>query len=175
MPYSTLTILKLYTPSESAGPATIISSASSSSRDTVIGRPLASTGTLLLCPKTKTAVPLGSVGDLYLSGPCLSSGFLYRQDLDSAFFISHPTYGRLFKTGDRGRLVKDGRGESVFEVLQNKDGEMEVKASEKQSTSGTESVASMVDSFTEAGVLEGDKEIDIADANVLSLVGGKSN
>lgn len=172
MPYSTLTITKLYTPLHSTGPATIISSASSSTRATVIGSPLPATGVLLLCPKTKTAVPLGSVGDLYISGPCLPSGFLHRPDLDAVFFLSHPTtYGRLFRTGDRGRLVKDSRGEFVVEVLQSKDGKMEDKASEGRSTSGRESVASMVDSFTEAGVLEGDKEIDIADANVLSLVG----
>lgn len=170
-PYGDLTILKLYTPPNNTGPAAFISTASSQARDTVIGSPLPTTGALLLCPKTKMSVPLGSVGDLYISGPCLPSGFLHRPDLDVEFFISHSVYGRLFKAGDRGRVVRDSRGEFVVEVLQSKDGEMEIQASEGQSSSGRESVASMVDSFTEVGVLEGDKEADIADANVLSLVG----
>lgn len=170
-PYSTLSILKLYTAPDSAGPVGIISPASSSTRETVIGGPLLTTAALLLCPKTKTPVPLGSVGDLYISGPCLPSGFLNRPDLDATFFFSHSTYGRLFRTGDRGRLVKDSRGEFAVEVLQDEDGETKVKALEGQSTSGRDSVASMVDSFTEASELEGDKETDTTDANVLSLVG----
>jgi non-ribosomal peptide synthetase component F len=169
-PYSMLTVLKLYAPPNSAAPATFITYVSSTTRDTVVGSPLPTTGALLLCPKTKMPVPLGSVGDLYISGPCLPSGYLNRPDLDAVFFLSHSVYGRLFDTGGRGRLVRDSRGELVVEVLKQMEGEIAVQASEGQS-SGRESVASMVDSFTEVGMLEGDKEVDIADANVLSLVG----
>ncbi|KAI4745378.1 acetyl-CoA synthetase-like protein [Aureobasidium sp. EXF-12298] len=167
--YSPLRALRLYAAANDTMLTGIISNTSLSIRNSIIGSPLPATSALLLNPRTRAPVPIGAVGDLYISGTGLPSGYLNRPDLDATVFFLHPVYGRLFKTGDRGRLVKDSRGDFVLDLV--KDGmsaNMEVL---EESTDGRESVASMVDSFTEACVLESEEKIDIADANVLSLIG----
>lgn len=166
--YSPLTVLKLYTASNDNILTGIISSASSLSRGSIIGSPLQTTSALLLHTQTRTSVPLGAVGDLYISGAGLPSGYLNRPDLDAAVFFLHPVYGRLIKTGDRGRLVKNGKGELVVDLVKDMNAKLDVM---EESADGRESVASMVDSFTEACVLESEEKIDVAEANVLSLIG----
>ncbi|KAI4761094.1 acetyl-CoA synthetase-like protein [Aureobasidium sp. EXF-3400] len=167
--YSPLRVLKLYTASNDNILTGIVSNTSSSTRGSLIGSPLSGTNNLLLHPKTRSSVPLGAVGDLFISGSGLPSGFLNRPDLDATVFFLHPVYGRLLKTGDRGRLVKNGRGEFVVDLAKGNTG---AEAKEVQScVSGRNSVASMVDSFTEACELESEEKIDIAEANVLSLIG----
>jgi acyl-CoA synthetase (AMP-forming)/AMP-acid ligase II len=106
---------------------------------------------------------------LYISGSGLPSGYLNRPDLDAKVFFLHPVYGRLLKTGDRGRLIKNGRGEFVVDLVKKSES-LKVDILE-ESTDRRESVASMVDSFTEACVLESEEKIDVTDANVLSLIG----
>jgi acyl carrier protein len=57
-------------------------------------------------------VPHGLVGQLYLSGVSLARGYLNRPDITADCFIPNP-YGsigsRLYKTGDRVRLNRDGQ------------------------------------------------------------------
>jgi non-ribosomal peptide synthetase component F len=167
--YSPLTVLKLYTAPDNTILTGIISSVSSLSRGSIVGSPLPTTSALLLHPQTKDSVPLGAVGDLYISGSGLPSGYLNRPDLDAKVFFLHPVYGRLLKTGDRGRLIKNGRGEFVVDLVKKSES-LKVDILE-ESTDRRESVASMVDSFTEACVLESEEKIDVTDANVLSLIG----
>jgi non-ribosomal peptide synthetase component F len=166
--HSPLRVLKLYTASKDNIVTGIVSNASSLTRDSVIGSPLPTRSALLLYPKTKSSVPLGAVGDLYISGAGLPSGYLNRPDLDAAVFLSHPAYGRLFRTGDRGRLVKNGIGEFVVDLVKDMSAKVNVL---EAGTDRRESVASMVDSFTEACELESEEKVDVADANVLSLIG----
>lgn len=169
--YSPLTVLKLYTAPTPSIPTGITSPVSSSTRDSIVGSPFPAASALLLNPATMTAVPLGAVGDLYVSGPSLPSGYMNRPDLDATAFILHPVYGRLLRTGDRGRLVKNGSGDLVVDLVSDlKDADVEVKEG-AVSVDGSHSVASMVDSFTEASVLESEEKLDIAEANVLSLIG----
>ncbi|KAI5245430.1 acetyl-CoA synthetase-like protein [Aureobasidium subglaciale] len=167
-PYRSLTLLHLYTPLGCSISATVLH-VDPALRSTIIGSPHPTTSLLLLDPVTKSPVPIGAVGDLYISGPQLSSGFLNRPDLDATHFYTSSTYGRLYKTDKRGRLVKDQNGEFVVEVLRE---EHDIEAEVKEEESADEgSVASMVDSFTEAGVVADDKEMDVTEANVLSLIG----
>lgn len=168
--YSPLTVLRLYTTPTDSILTGIISPVSSSTRDSIIGSPLFGTSALLLDPATRAAVPLGAVGDLYISGAGLPSGYLNRPDLDAAAFLVHPVYGRLYKTGDRGRLVKNGIGELVVDLVQDSR-TVNVEVKETESVDGRDSVASMVDSFTEASVLESEEKLDVTEANVLSLIG----
>ena len=82
-----------------------------------IGRQGVSIGSLL--PNTTGYVldqhylpaPIGVAGELYLGGPKLSRGYIGRPDLTTAAFHSLPSLphaGRLYKTGDRVRWLRDG-------------------------------------------------------------------
>ena len=168
--YSPLTVLKLYTAPTNPILTGIVSPVSSSTRDSIIGSPLPGTSVLLLHSTTGDTVPLGAVGDLYITGAGLPSGYLIRPDLNAGAFLVHPVYGRLYKTGDRGRLVKNGSGELVVDLVKSV-GSLDVEVKEIESVDGRDSVASMVDSFTEASVLESEDKIDVTEANVLSLIG----
>lgn len=76
-----------------------------------IGRPVANAEVYLL-DKNQKIVPWGAVGEIYVGGPSLADGYLYRPDLTEKAFISHPfdrgTNKKLYKTGDLGRFKKDG-------------------------------------------------------------------
>lgn len=77
-----------------------------------IGRPVPNIQVWVLDDALRP-VPAGVTGDLYTSGPTLAGGYLNRPELDIAQFIdvaildSPPR--RLYKTGDVGRYLPDGR------------------------------------------------------------------
>lgn len=169
--YSPLKVLKLYAIPNDTIVTGIISPVSSSNRHSIIGSPLHGTGVLLLDSTTKAPAPLGAAGDLYIGGAGLPSGYLNRPDLDAMAFVLHPVHGRLFRTGDRGRLVKDVRDEFVVDLIR-KTGTTALEVKEVEgSVDGRESVTSMVDSFTEVSVLDSEEKLDVTEANVLSLIG----
>ncbi|KAI4839864.1 acetyl-CoA synthetase-like protein [Aureobasidium sp. EXF-8845] len=178
--YSALTVLKIYTTSDDRLLTGVISHISSSSRRSIIGSPLPGTSVFFLHPRTKIPVPLGAVGDLYIGGAGLPSGYIDRPDLNMAVFLPHPVYDRLYKTGDRGRLVKDDSGKFVVDLIgascstKVKEEENDVVKKVEERASGRDSVASMVDSLTEACVIESEQKFDLAEANVLSLMIGKT-
>ena len=54
-------------------------------------------------------VALHEVGELYVGGVCLSSGYWRDQLQTDAAFVQHPVLSqRLFKTGDLARFSSDG-------------------------------------------------------------------
>src|SRR6185436_19193360 len=73
-----------------------------------IGRLIANGCAYVLDP-TLTPVPMGSAGELYLSGPGLARGYLQRRELTAERFLPNPfEEGRLYKTGDLVRWRPDG-------------------------------------------------------------------
>lgn len=65
-------------------------------------------------------VPTGASGEVYIGGLGLARGYLKRSDLTAERFIPHPfahTPGeRLYRTGDRGRILSDGQLEILGRV-----------------------------------------------------------
>ena len=67
-------------------------------------------------------VPIGVIGELYITGECLARGYLNRDDLSSQSFIPNPFatdkdrlkgFTRLYKTGDLVRWLSDGSLEFI--------------------------------------------------------------
>ncbi len=77
-----------------------------------LGAPLVNTDVWVLDP-AGLPVPVGTPGELYVSGPCLARGYLNQPGLTAERFVPHPFRPgeRLYRTGDRGRWSVDGRVE----------------------------------------------------------------
>ncbi len=93
---------------------------------TSIGRPIANTQIYIL-DAYRQAVPIGVVGEIYIGGAGLAKGYLNRPELTAGRFISNPLTQsgqllspHLYKTGDLGRWLADGRigyvGRNDFQV-----------------------------------------------------------
>jgi amino acid adenylation domain-containing protein len=83
-----------------------------------VGRPIANTYVRLL-DADRRPVPAGEPGELYVGGACLARGYLNRPELTAEYFLPDP-FGvpgeRLYRTGDRGRLLPDGNLEFLGRV-----------------------------------------------------------
>ena len=81
-------------------------------REPSIGRPIDNAQVHILDRKLG-AVPIGVTGEIYIGGTGLARGYLNRADLTAARFIPDPFSGRpgarLYKTGDLGSYLEDGR------------------------------------------------------------------
>ncbi len=84
-------------------------------RPVTIGVPLPTYATVILDPENpRQALPRGGVGEIGIAGIGLADGYLNRPDLtDRAFihdFLAIPgnSSGRIYRTGDLGRVTEDG-------------------------------------------------------------------
>lgn len=76
----------------------------------LIGQPVWNTRIYILDSQFRL-VPQGVYGEIYLSGVCLARGYHNKPELTAERFISHSSLGkeRLYKTGDTGRFLPDGK------------------------------------------------------------------
>ena len=59
-------------------------------------------------------VPPGVAGEIYVGGAGVADGYLNREELSAERFLADPqTGGRMYRSGDRGRLRADGRLEHL--------------------------------------------------------------
>jgi len=74
-----------------------------------IGKPI-SNSTAHVFDKYLNYQPIGVIGELYVGGDGLSTGYLNREDLNRTSFIDNPHHPgeRLYKTGDLARWLPDG-------------------------------------------------------------------
>jgi surfactin family lipopeptide synthetase A len=103
-------VWNLYGPTET----TIWSSAWRIERDpgrVSIGRPIANTRMYVLDPGGRP-LPVGVAGELHIAGDGLARGYWARPELTAEGFVPDPfgaPGGRLYRTGDRARWLRDGR------------------------------------------------------------------
>ncbi|MFG3700668.1 amino acid adenylation domain-containing protein [Micromonospora sp. NPDC047620] len=75
-----------------------------------IGRPMANTVVRILDDAMRL-LPVGAVGELYIGGACLATGYAGRPELTADRFVPDP-FGppgsRLYRSGDLGRWLPDG-------------------------------------------------------------------
>ncbi|MCC2280162.1 non-ribosomal peptide synthetase [Streptomyces sp. ET3-23] len=111
-PDVTATVHNAYGPAE----ATVISTAHAmrASDDDVssdaappIGRPVPG-ATVVVTDETGRVLPRGEQGELHIGGTGLALGYL-DPELTAQRFTDHPGLGRLYRTGDRVRMLADGR------------------------------------------------------------------
>jgi syringomycin synthetase protein SyrE len=74
-----------------------------------IGRPISDTRIYVL-DAWQNLLPFAAVGEVYIGGAAVATGYLNRPDLTAQVFVSDPFLpgGRMYKTGDRGWLSPDG-------------------------------------------------------------------
>ncbi|KAI0120750.1 hypothetical protein F4776DRAFT_665377 [Hypoxylon sp. NC0597] len=66
------------------------------------------TSAFVFSPDTTELVPLGCVGELCFGGEQVAAGYLEMPELTAAKFFEHREYGRLYRSGDIGRMLPDG-------------------------------------------------------------------
>jgi non-ribosomal peptide synthetase-like protein len=104
--------LNVYGPTEATVTATWTSV--HPDRPVTIGVPLPTYSVVILDPAEDTALPPGEVGEIGIAGIGLARGYLNRDDLTDRSFIrdflgidNNPS-GRIYRTGDLGRINDDG-------------------------------------------------------------------
>jgi amino acid adenylation domain-containing protein len=98
-----------YGPSEATVWATAAELTGLDGRPVTIGRPIPGARVYLLDEGLRP-VPAGSVGEIYIGGAGVARGYLTMPEETALRFIDDPfEVGRLYRTGDRGRFLADGR------------------------------------------------------------------
>ncbi|WP_280200815.1 non-ribosomal peptide synthetase [Nocardia cyriacigeorgica] len=113
----------LYGPTEAAVCITFHRATDADTTSVPIGRPAEHSGVRVLDDRLRP-VPVGTVGELYLTGIQLARGYFTRPDLTAAAFVADPGDhgGRMYRTGDlvkwneSGELDYVGRADSQVKL-----------------------------------------------------------
>ncbi|MCJ8272239.1 MAG: amino acid adenylation domain-containing protein [Psychrosphaera sp.] len=73
-----------------------------------IGKPLMHNRFYVL-DQQQQSVPKGAIGELYIGGATVARGYRFDETLTQTLFITHPQFGRLYRTGDQVRLTSNGQ------------------------------------------------------------------
>jgi amino acid adenylation domain-containing protein len=118
-PFGNRRLVNAYGPTEATITATAFDAAdfkAGQSGSVPIGRPLPGREAYILDASLQP-VPVRVVGQLYLGGPLLASGYLNRPELTREKFVKNPfAAGHLYATGDMARYLEDGTIEFLGRV-----------------------------------------------------------
>ena len=96
-----------YGPSETTNICTVKPRVTLKDLPNNVGWPLRNTSVLVLDEKLNM-VPRGGFGEMCFGGDQVAFGYVNRPGLTSEKFIDHPVGGRLYRSGDLGRLLPNG-------------------------------------------------------------------
>ena len=104
---STAKIYNMYGPTETAVWSSLKNL--STTNDITIGKPIINTQMYIL-NKSLKPMPIGTMGEIYISGNGVSNGYLHNTDLTKKNFIKNPFTSNsiMYKTGDIGIYNADG-------------------------------------------------------------------
>lgn len=86
--------------------------------NTNVGTPLSSHSVYILTDDFKET---DDVGEIYIGGPCVAIGYYNMKEVTKNKFIEHHKFGRLYRTGDIGRIVVND-----VEILGRKDNQVKI-------------------------------------------------
>ncbi|KAJ6123272.1 hypothetical protein N7512_005737 [Penicillium capsulatum] len=106
----------MYGPTEAAIHCTAATHFRASSRVNLIGKPFKTVSAFIMAlePDDKTSpqglspLPVGEIGELVVGGPQLADGYINRPEENAKAFIYSPEYGRLYRTGDKAKMLPSG-------------------------------------------------------------------
>lgn len=112
-------LLNAYGPTEGSINCTLQADFSVKQRGSNIGGALTTCSMLVLDADSREPrpVPLGFSGELAIGGPQVSPGYLNRPEQTAAAFVESSKYGRVYRTGDRARVVQGLDGGLVIDFL----------------------------------------------------------
>lgn len=67
-------------------------------------------------PSSVEILPLGDEGELAVGGYQLADGYLNREEQTKAAFVLHPEHGLLYRTGDRAKMLPNGKFECLGRI-----------------------------------------------------------
>lgn len=73
-----------------------------------LGHTFDNTSAFVLFPTTLDVVPIGCVGELCFGGDQVVAGYLNLTEVTNEKFVKHPHFGRIYRSGDMGRMLADG-------------------------------------------------------------------
>lgn len=116
-------VYNIYGPTETTTYSTYSLTRKGATDEPTLGRPIANTQVYVLDPRLRP-VPVGVPGELYIAGAGVSRGYWDRPELTAERFVACPFGpGRMYKTGDLGRLRADGE----IEYLGRIDGQVKLR------------------------------------------------
>ena len=89
-------------------------------------------------------VPIGAIGELYLSGCQLADGYLNRPKENAKEFMENPfeddpDYGRLYRTGDMARLLPD----KTYAIVGRRDSQVKIRGNRVELSEVESAIRSM--------------------------------
>lgn len=115
--YGDGTLQGMYGPTEATIHCTVARDLPQAARTGDIGVPLDTVSAYIIGAGTEIEVlPVGWIGELAVGGHQLAEGYLGRPELTAAVFVNTRDHGRLYRTGDRARMLPGGRIECFGRV-----------------------------------------------------------
>ncbi|RPB02033.1 hypothetical protein L873DRAFT_1788049 [Choiromyces venosus 120613-1] len=114
-----------YGPSETVNICTVRPNVREIDHINNIGPPFTNTSAFVVVDSDEEfrVLPLGGIGELCFGGAQVGRGYLNMPELTSRKFISHPKYGRVYRSGDIGRMLPDGS----LEFVGRQDGQVKIR------------------------------------------------